>query len=214
VAQVIFRIKGITRSRWERLHRLAHPSNTGVRIMAWLVVGGISVYGVGVVLPNIAAIVSGSPSAIISGGLFIGKHVVLVRDISGSMNEPMRQENLKHQIDRLKASGMAIDEARGALGFGTSRTTDSNNLLHQVEQALQTYPDADAIYAFSDFEITGAQYWQSDRDGYLRLETILTDHGVRLYLSTVVNPPPNELVAIARQSGGSLIQLNAEARGR
>lgn len=206
MAQLIFRIDRITRSRWKRLHRLTQPSNAGAKIAAWLVAGGISAYGIGVVLPNMAGIVSGSHSAVIHGELVIGRHVVLVRDTSGSMNEPTRQENLKNQIYSLKAAGIAVDEGGEAKGFGVSSTMGSDNLLHQVEQALQDYPRVDTIYAFSDFEITDAAYWKSHRDGYRRLETILKEHGVRLYLSTVRYPPPPELVAIARQSGGGLIQ--------
>ncbi|RMF88720.1 MAG: hypothetical protein D6736_09680, partial [Nitrospinota bacterium] len=105
VTQLIFRIQSITQSQWKRVQRLTRPSNAGAKIAAWFVIGGISAYGIGVVLPNMVAIVSGSYSAIIHGELIIGRRVVLIQDTSGSMNEPARQENLKNQIDRLKASG-------------------------------------------------------------------------------------------------------------
>lgn len=198
-----FQINGITRRQARRLRRLTQPPNAAVRICAWLVAGGISVYGIGTVLPNIAAIVSGSPSAVIHGKLFLGNHVLLIRDGSRSMRGT--EKNLQKQIDKLKASGMAI-EGREGRGFGVSRKGSRDNLLHQVEAAIQANPDLDTVYAFSDFEVIDRSYWKSDRAGYRQLETLLVRHGVRLYLGTVRYPPPTELVVIARESGGGLIR--------
>lgn len=206
MARLVFRIDGVTRGRWRRLRRLSRPSNAGAAIAGWLAAGVVGLYGLGALVPNMVAVLSGSPSAVIRGELLIAKHVVLIRDISGSMNVPARQENLKNQTERLKASGITVDEGGGALGFGVSVTKDPDNLLHRIEQALGAYPQADAIYAFSDFEITDNGYWQSDREGHRQLESILAARRVRLYLGTVKYPPPPELLAIARQSGGGLIQ--------
>ena len=187
------------------MRRLSQPPNAGARISAWLVASGIGVYGIGLLLPNIVAILVGvgTPGAVIKGKIFIGNHVVVVRDKSGSMRGT--EADLNEQIDKLKVSGMTI-EVRSALGFGVSKTGDRANLLHQIEEALKSTPDLDTIYAFSDFDVANMPAWKSDQDGYVQLKALLTRHRVRLYLGTVRHPPPSELVVIARESGGGLIE--------
>lgn len=206
VAQLIFRAVGVAHDRWERLRRISQPSNPGPMIGAWLVAVAVGAYGVGVLLSNIVGILSGSPAAVIEGRLLIGKHVVLIPDTSRSMTDPIRQQTLEYQIERLKASGMTVLERRGVSGFGVSRARPPNSLLFGVEQALQAHQQADTIYAFSDFEVTGNDFWQSDAEGYQHLAKMLRDRRVRFYIGTVKYPPPNELVRIAYESDGGLIQ--------
>jgi hypothetical protein len=138
-------------------------------------------------------------------------HVILIPDTSGSMSDPARRQTLQDQIARLKASGMAILEGRGLAGFGVSKAKHPDSLLFEVERALQAHQEADTIYAFSDFEVTGSHYWQSDAEGYEQLGKILSDRRVRLYIGTVKYQPPGELLKIARESGGGLIPCAASS---
>jgi hypothetical protein len=204
--ELSFRISGITRSGARKWRSVARPSPSAATTWAWLLAGIAAVYGVGLVLPRIAAIFSARPRAVIHGEVFSGKRVVLVRDVSGSMKEPAVEDNLKKQVENLKAAGMTLYETPGAYGFGVSSANTSNNLLRQIEDATREHPDLDTIYAFSDFELTRDAYWQSDPAGYERLARLLAERGVRLYLGTVKFRPPEELAQIARGSGGSLIQ--------
>ena len=206
MAQLLFHIDGMTRSRLKRLRRSTRAPHTRFAAAGWIAAGAAGIYGLGMLLPNMVAVLSGSPSAVIRGQLLIAKHVVLIRDVSGSMNEPARQKNLASQIERLKASGITVDEGGGTQGFGVSVTKHPENLFHRVAQALRAHPQVDLVYAFSDFELTGAGYWQSDAEGYRQLEKILVSQRARLYLGTVKYPPPPELLALARRSGGGLIE--------
>jgi hypothetical protein len=76
-----------------------------------------------------------------------------------------------------------------------------------LEQALQTHPDVDAIYLFSDFDPTNEPYKSDFNDpaGYARLRDLLRQGRRRLYLGTVRLKPPEPLVRIALESGGDLI---------
>ena len=183
--------------------RLSHPSNAAARILALLVAGGVGVYGIGLLLPNIAAILVGTPGVTIKGEFFIGNHVVVVRDVNGSMQGT--EADLNGQIDKLKSSGMTI-EVRSAQGFGVNKAGSQANLFHQIEEALKSTPNLDTIYAFSDFEVVDSSAWESGRTGYVQLKALLTRHRVRLYLGTARHPPSIELAVIARESGGGLIE--------
>src|SRR6266852_6047129 len=157
--ELSFRIGGITRSRRRELRRRARPASAAARTWAWLLAGGAALYGIGLVLPGLEAIITNRPRADLHGERFVGKRVVLVRDVSGSMRELAVQANLKEQVEKLEAAGMTLYKTDGAPGFGVSDANSSNNLLRQIEKAMRQYPDLDTIYAFSDFETTPDAYW-------------------------------------------------------
>ncbi len=211
--QLSFLIRGLDRKRWRRIRRLSRPVNPAIQISTWLFIGGIGVYIAGLIVPNMVAFLAGTPNTVIQGDVFIGKHVVIIADISGSMNTVERQAARDRQIQKLAAAGMDVDK-RQAIGFGVSTMGGDNNLLHQVEQALKVTPGVDTIYAFSDFEEADAPYWKNNREGYVRLRALLKRHGVRLYLGTVQYTPTGKLARISVESGGGVIGRPGSSGGK
>ncbi len=203
--QLLFRINRISKKKFRRIRRLSQPpgkASISTQISLWLVAGGVGVYAFGLILPNVVGILVGTPSVVIKGNVIIGNHVSIIRDDSPSMRGTA--SDLNAQIQKLMASGMTT-QVRRAYGFGVSPTGGRRTLLYQIEEALRATPELDTIYAFSDFDITNSSVWRSDREGYARLNTLLTTNRVRLYLGTVRKAPPDPLVVIARESGGGLI---------
>jgi len=203
MGQLLFPITGITQKQSKRMRRLSHQAQSGLTIIAWIIVGGLSIYGIGSVLPNMTAILTGKHIIFTNGQPFIGNHVIVVRDESGSMNG--KEPSLYALINKLRTSELIV-EPLTTDGFGVSESGSQNNLLHKVKDALNENPLIDTIYAFSDFYDVQDKNWESDQNGYLQLKTLLTKHNVRLYIGTVQYDPSNELIKIARESGGGFIE--------
>jgi hypothetical protein len=158
----------------------------------------------------------GKPVALVEGKAFTAKNVILLVDTSGSMRAhdednkhfPDTEPILQRQLERLQTSGISVGDRFGAQGFGFSVVGDASNGLHSLEAALQRNPNADTIYLFSDFDPTNVPYPPdfSDADGYARLREVLRQGHRRLYIGTVRKQPDRELIRIARESGGDLIE--------
>lgn len=214
--QLLFQVAGLTRSRSRRRWRRAlRPSRaaavgTAVSAWAWLAIGGMVVYGVGSLVPDMATALFGKPlrHAEIGGTDFYANVLYVVRDDSTSMQGTEQQ--LETQIETLERSGMKVDRMT-VTGFGVKEGRD-DNLLHAIEESLLAKPKPDAIYAFSDFirfdeEGEVLAYWASDDAGWTELERLLETHRVRLYLGTVESEPVSRLEEVARESGGGLVDM-------
>lgn len=218
--QLLFRVAGITRKRRKKLQRRINSSTfptittVSTKAFAFLILGGVSLYQLGLALPEMTTSFLGSPSlfnalgrnmVFIRSKPFVGTSVLLIRDQSRSMED--KQTQLDEQIAKLKQGGIEVlDNNYAVSGLGVN-TKSSDNLLGAIETALKSKGNSpvDTIYAFSDFEVVSSSNWSSDDEGYQRLEKLLKENQVRLYLGTVKNQPPRKLVIIARQSGGGLI---------
>jgi len=148
----------------------------------------------------------GKATALIDGCPLTARNIILILDNSRSMEGT--EGTVKQLRDQLQATGISIGAEEKSQGFGFSTTGPDDNALHTLEQALRNNPSADAIYLFSDFDPTSTPYLPDAENtpGYSRLQELLRQGRRRLYLGTVRMPPPSELVRIARESGGDLIQ--------
>ncbi|HKR61079.1 MAG TPA: hypothetical protein VJS64_15270 [Pyrinomonadaceae bacterium] len=133
------------------------------------------------------------------------QEVIVLPDQSGSMSD--KQARLQALIDRLKQRNIDTDNQFATDGGGFSSQGPDNNSLHRLETALQAHPGADAIFVFSDFSSSDYGADVHDDAGLNRLRQLVTEQPRRLYLGTVAELPPERLVAIARQSGGGLIEI-------
>ncbi len=199
MSELYFKINGLTKKRFNRwrIHKdpsVATSKIAASKIVAWCAVAATVVYSTGV-MTNVAEI---------DGVTIKGTNVLVVKDTSGSMDGSGRPAKLEKYLKDLKESGMEIKTGNGVTGFGVS-ASNSNNLLGSIENGLKNNSNVDTIYAYSDFEATGDYSWSNDNEGYRRLEELLSEKGVRLYLGTVQYNPPERLSEIARNSGGDLI---------
>lgn len=150
--------------------------------------------------------------ALVEGKPFAAKSVILLVDASGSMHShneggkhfPDTEPILQKQLEKLRASGIFIGDRLSPLGFGFSVSGHTRNALHALEEALRRNPNGDAVYLFSDFDRTNVPYEpdSSDADGYARLSVLLRQGN----LGAVRKQPDPELLRIARESGGDLIE--------
>jgi hypothetical protein len=117
------------------------------------------------------------------------------------------QERLKGLINQLKNAGISVDNPVETQGGGFSAAGSEDNSLKKLEAALRENPGADAIFVFSDFTIYTIAWDEDDAAGYLRLRELLRGGRRRLYLGTVNLKPHEDLITIARDSGGGLIEV-------
>ncbi len=194
MSQLYFKIKGLTKKKSRRWPKHTQPSVVTSNIIAWCAVAATVVYSTGAM----------THKAEIDGMTIKGTKVLVIEDVSGSMNSGRRNKLEKHRTN-LKKSGMVLNKENnyGAHGLGVSNKYN-NNLLKNIENGLGKDSEVDTIYAFSDFQASGDS-WKSDETGYQRLEELLSEKGVRLYLGTVEHDPPEKLTEIAKKSGGGLI---------
>ncbi len=212
--QFRFRADGLSEDDVRQWHKHTGPSIRALNVLIWTVVVAV-VYSAGT--STRIALVDGQPARFQRGAVVLGEReslgniiraqsALLIVDRSGSMLTAERQGKLQRQLNQLRAAGTSLSE-RPAQGFGVSATEDDRNLLNQLEQGLSSSPNAEAIYAFSDFENSGDSYWKSDAAGFERLRDLLSRRKIRLYLGSVQYTPDAELARIARESGGGVIVI-------
>jgi len=211
--QLHFRVAGLTEKDVQRWRKLTQPSVITAKILAGTMIAATVIYAVGALGPialidgevirarNALVIMDDSRSI---GEVIRAQKVLVIVDISGSMLDSEDQSKLQRQLEQLGDMGMLTDK-RTASGFGVSTTANDYNLLNQLERGLEANPNVDAVYAFSDFEVVDKSYWKSDRQGYKHLRELLRKQRLRLYLGTVKYQPPNELIRVAKESGGGVI---------
>ena len=193
--------------QWKKQSRLMHPfigalsANVGWLLIA---VAGLYVYHSYLNYHSRFA----RPTAFINGKALTATHVVLVIDGSGSMSGT--QDRIRQLRDRLQSAGISVGaESRSdGFGFGVATPRARDNALYHLEEALRQDPAADGIYLFSDFDPTTEVYEPdlSDAAGYARLRELLQQKHRRLYLGTVRMQPGEELIRIAKESGGDVIE--------
>lgn len=202
-----FQIKGLTQDELKRRRKDQESANVFKRFLAGLSTGARVLVWAALALAALYVLQwSYTPSVIVSGQVFTGKNVILLEDRSGSMTAPY-QERLKELINQLKNAGISVDNPVETQGGGFSATGSADNSLKKLEATLKENPGADAIFVFSDFTIISKPWDESDAAGYQRLRQLLRGGQRRLYLGTVNLPPPQELITIARDSGGGLIEV-------
>ncbi len=200
-----FQIKGLTQDELKRRRKHQESANvfkrflaglsTGARVLVWAALAVAALY----ILQW-----SYTPSVILNGQVFTAKNVIILKDVSGSMGGT--EERLQGLINQLKNAGISVDNPVETQGGGFSVAGSDDNSLKKLEKALKENPAADAIFVFSDFTIFGFPWDGSDAAGYQRLRELLRGGQRRLYLGTVNLQPPDELIRIARDSGGGLIE--------
>ncbi|SRR6266404_1518659 len=201
-----FQIKGLTQDELRRRRKHQESAHVFQRFLAgWSKGARVLIWAALAVAALYILQWSYTPSATLNGHVFTGKNVIILEDISPSMRES-EERRLTVLINQLKSSGISVDNRAKTQGGGFSATGAEDNSLKTLEQALKENPGADAIFVFSDFTNFDNPWDRNDAAGYQRLRDLLGRR--RLYLGNVnANAqPPNELIRIARDSGGDLIE--------
>ena len=186
----------MTQSSWKLRFRRKPPGTPppATKLLLTTVLVGATIYSV-----------RSTPTAIVGSGEVAGNSVLVLQDTSGSMGGT--GVALAAQIERLRAAGIALANREQIQGFGVMRSGSSSNLLNALERTLPLNPDVDTIYVFSDYQwVSDPPVDASDPAGYQRLRQLLSDRRVRMYLATVNQPPEGELIRVATDSGGGVIE--------
>jgi uncharacterized protein YfaP (DUF2135 family) len=179
-----FRARGLTE---EHLRRWQPLSRTGVA-------GGFTA-GVTAGAVVAIAIVASAPAP---------RQALALVDATQSMAGS--EERLNRYLARLERDGVAPRIVRTA-GFGLGVRGDSGNLLHSMETALAANPAVGSVYVFSDFACQSPEYDEDDAGGYQRLREIIKERRLRMFLGTVQDPPAEEFLNLARESGGGPLEV-------
>jgi hypothetical protein len=142
------------------------------------------------------------PTADIADTPVVASRVLVLRDTSGSMDNtgPI----LANQMRAALVAGIEVVASVETKGFGFSAAGDGTNALLTLTRVLPGL-DVDALYLFSDYDNQTGSLDNLDADGLMRLERLLADRRIRLYLATVRHTPEPALVAAAVRSGGGVI---------
>jgi hypothetical protein len=125
------------------------------------------------------------------GQIVRGNRILLIQDISGSMNG--YQTTVDQRLATLRMAGMYSDVACRL------DVDEFLNFVACIEQQARR-DDIDGLYVLADFE------WTFTPDGLLRVKQSLEPTGFRLYLETVgTTDPVPELRELAEQLGGTVI---------
>jgi hypothetical protein len=193
--------------RWKKQARLLHPVSSALGgNFGWFLIGLASLYVYHSYLNYHSRFAK--PTAFINGKALTATNVVLVIDNSGSMKGT--EERITQLRQRLQSAGISVaaEKRSDGFGFGVATPRARDNALYFLEEALRQSPGADAVYLFSDFDPTDRPYEPdfSDIAGYARLRELLQQGRRRLYLGTVRTQPGEELIRIAKESGGDVIE--------
>src|ERR1051325_1269847 len=216
MSELQFQIKGLTKDELQRarqrdthagsLRRFVDGLSIGLRALVWAAIAVGSLYLLQWINAKIPRLDSADTRSVVlnNGSRFYGNNVIVLQDASGSMRNTGDQ--LKSLLTQLSVAGISVDNPIATMGPGFSVVGTSENSLHKLEQGLQVNSAADAIFVFSDFANDDAEWDAHDEAGYERLRELLDDGRRRLYLGTVTYPPPAELLKIAYDSGGGMIE--------
>jgi hypothetical protein len=196
--QFQFQVHGLTEDDLRRWRKFTRQFVWPTGVLAWVVVGIVIFFALRWV-----------PMGVFDVGVFKGRNLMVVVDNSSSMTDNKdRQARLKTQREQLKAAGVAINRDLTSIGFGLSPSGAATNLLYSLRQELSENPPLDTIYFFSDFDPGTYGIGPNDlcdQAGYEELRGMLWKYRLRLYLSTVAEKPSAEFVALARESGGGVV---------
>jgi len=164
-----------------------------------------------------AQIVQSRPQIIsFNNGVTIrSRGILLLKDNSASMTG--KESRARDRIRRLELADICYERIL-ITGAGVSTERDRHydegkrNLLDALRERSRLLASRrfDAIYVLADFFVhpNGGYVDESNGDGFKQLRELLDSYGLRLYLDTVDDPPKQELIEIAKASGGGLISNN------
>ena len=187
---------GFVKRLWNSLSAAAHAL-----VMAILVVTGTAG------LQWVYEVANGEnvPTALVDGQVFTARNVIILQDTSGSMGGT--DARLQALLRTLQRAGINTDRVSETKGYGFWPGGDQTNSLKSLERALDGESGVDTIFVFSDFNYYDEELDATDDSGYRRLRELLNSRRCRLYLGTVNKPPVDELIRIANESGGGVIQV-------
>ena len=107
------------------------------------------------------------------------------------------------QVASLKRQHQVLGETVFVPGWAIAAANTSYSFLQPLEAALAQHPDIDTVYFISDFALGDNS--ENDTEGRLRLQRLLGDRRIRLYLSTVNVAVPADYARIAVESGGGVL---------
>jgi hypothetical protein len=181
--RVEVRISGVSEARWRRWQRRAGKGSAGIPWFTWVVVLALFVWLVPESVPEATVDVGGKT--------ILGRGMRLIQDKSGSMGA---QESLvQERLAALRAAGMYSEVACEL------SNTEFPDFVACVERLASEESEA-GVYVFGDFQ------WQFSDAGLERVRRSLEGRGIRVYLETIGNEPPDALVRLAERSGGEMIR--------
>ena len=217
MSELHFRIKGFSRDDLLRRRQPGQQHSTsrrrfggnlsnGARFLLYLSLAVGLLYTIqwvtGVAKPSVTS--GRTLSVMVEGKLVTAKKIIVLVDTSNSMSEPPRPTKLNQLINSFNIAGMSAERV-DVEGFGFGKTLIVPDYPSELELALVSRPDADAIFVFSDFDDQDAQFDQKVAPAYARLRDLLQQRRRRIYLGTVNTNPPAALVRIAREFGGDVV---------
>jgi hypothetical protein len=193
-----FRITGVDeRSLRRPQSRRAWTSIAAPVIVAVWIAGSPSAPSVSDARGNAGSDASNDPGAVVRGD-----RVLILADDSGSMaGEPTRIRD--EQVASLRRAHDVLSDTVLTGGWAISVTNPGYSFLQPLEAALARYPDAQAVYFISDFDVDDDS--GNDVQGRARLQALLRDRRLRLYLATVNKPVPATYAQLALESGGLVL---------
>lgn len=198
-----FRMRASAKDEWQRIRPRSEtwglravPLRAGSKL--WQV--PVPVFAVGAIL-TLYAIQMGTAPAV-HGVAVVGSRILLIEDVSGSMDEDGIPDELKREKEILR-NALVPNEVQ-VDGFGAI-SSGSDNLRTALEQSLPNNQGLDAVYFLSDFHPETKDWDCDDAAGVEEVRRLVRAAGVRLYLSSVGMLPSPGLLAVARESGGGLI---------
>ena len=198
---VEFRINGLDEQRVRRMR--PRPHSGWIAAAALVVVTGISGGLAGTGGGNTRG--DAGPGAASDPGVIVrGDRVVVIADNSTSLTgDPDRTALRDAQIASLRRQHQVLGQTIFVDGWAISEGRTGYSFLQPLENALARYRDVDTVYFISDF--AAADDEDNDVTGRQRLERVLREQGVRLYLATAALPVPVSYRELALESGGLII---------
>lgn len=136
------------------------------------------------------------------GAVVRGDRVLILADNSSSMGgDPIRIRD--EQVASLRRAHDVLRDPVLTEGWAISVTNPGLSFLQPLEAALARYPDAQSVYFISDFDVGDDS--DNDVEGPARLQALLRDRRLRLYLATVNKPVPAVYAQLALESGGLVL---------
>jgi len=195
-----FRANGVDEQnvrRWRRADRAS----------SW---PAIVVLAVGVIVFRDVSSPQAIPEGAIAGpedaGRFVrGDRILILFDNSGSVTgDANKMRSRAEQIASLRQQHPIAGE-RTTNGFAIQGAGSSWDMVGPLEEEVARLGGIDTVYFISDFDGTDAN--DDTGGGYSTLIRLLQTNRIRLYLSTVRNPPPLRDAQIAADSGGGVVSI-------
>jgi hypothetical protein len=193
-----FRVTGLD----ERSLRRTQSHRTWSSIAATVVVGAWIVSSTSGPIVSDARGNAGADASNDPGAVVLGDRVLILADNSGSMSgEPTRIRD--EQVASLRRAHNVLGDTVMTGGWAISARAPGYSFLQPLEEALARNSDVQSIYLISDF--AAGDDADNDIAGRIRLQTLLRDRGLRLYLATANRPVPAVYAQLALESGGLVL---------